>query len=87
MMPGMLTRLAALVCAAGVSPPAAASDAPLQRALSQAACSGARLERLVDEGKTTIYRANCSGSSHRRLVVTCMEDTCRTTPELETPDN
>jgi hypothetical protein len=76
-------RLAALVCAAGVLPPAAASDAPLQRALSQAACSSARLERLADEGMTTIYRANCTGSSHRRLMVACLKGTCRTMPERE----
>ncbi len=69
--------------ASGAAGPAAASDASLQRALSQAACAGARLERLADQGPTMNYRANCTGSSHRRIIVACAKDACRITPERE----
>lgn len=78
----VLLRLA-LLAAGGAVGPAAASDASLQRALSQAACAGARLERLAEQGPTTIYRANCTGSSHRRIIVACTKDACRITPERE----
>jgi hypothetical protein len=79
----MHPRLTIMVCAASVVMPAAASDAPLQRALSQAACVDARLERLSNHGTTTIYRANCTGSSHRRFIVVCAQGSCRSTPERE----
>jgi hypothetical protein len=82
-MPNIRVCLVAVACAASATLPAAASDAPLQRALSQAACPGARLERLASQESTTIYRAFCSGSLHRRLVMTCFKDTCRTMPERE----
>lgn len=80
-MPGMLPRLVLLASAAGVIVPAAASDAPLRRALSQAACAGARLERLSEQGPTSVYRANCTGTSHRRLIIVCMKESCRVAPE------
>lgn len=76
-------RFALLASAAGVTAPAAASDAPLRRALSQAACAGARLERLSDQGLTSVYRADCTRSSHRRLIVVCTKDACRVSPERE----
>ena len=80
-MPGMLLRLVVLASVAGVITPAAANDAPVQRALSQAACAGARLERLSEQGSTSVYRADCTKSSHRRLIVVCTREACRVAPE------
>ena len=82
-MPSMLPRLAVLACGSAMITQAAASDAPLQRALAQASCAGGRLERLSDQGSTSLYRANCSRSSHRWLIVTCMKDACRVAPERD----
>ena len=80
-MPGMFARLAVLASVAGAVGPAAASDALLQRALSQTACAGARLERLSEQGSTSVYRVDCTGSSHRRLIFVCTKETCRVAPE------
>lgn len=85
-MQGILRLFAVLASAAGAIAPAAASDAPLQRALSQAACVGARLERLSEQGATSVYRADCTGSSHRRIIVVCTKDVCRVAPEREQPE-
>ena len=85
-MLGILLRMCIAASVAGAITPAAARDAPLQRALSQAACAGSRLERLSDEGSTSIYRANCTGSSHRVLIVVCTRETCRAALEREQID-
>lgn len=82
-MPAMLLHVVVLASAAVAIAPAAASDAELQRALSQAACAGARLERLTDQASTVSYSANCTSSSHRKLIVVCAKDACRVSPERE----
>lgn len=82
-MPGMLPRVVVVVSAIGAIAPVAASDAPLQRALSQAACAGSRVERLSDQGSMAVYRVDCSGAPNRRMIVVCMRDFCRVAPEQD----
>lgn len=86
MMQHLFARFAVLALFASTAGSAMAADGALQRALSQAACTGARLERLAEMGLISVYRANCTYSSHRQLIVTCTKDSCRASPERALAD-
>ena len=53
-----------------------ASDGDLQRALLDAGCVRATIRTLPPLGKTLLYEANCFGSSHRLLKITCAGGRC-----------
>jgi hypothetical protein len=64
----------------GVSGPISANGGTLQRALIAAACTTTRINVVSKQDGATIYRANCTGSSHRKLIFVCDREMCRSTP-------
>lgn len=56
---------------------ARASDAPLQHTLRAAGCLAPSLKQVGQHGDRIVYEANCSGTSHRVLTVTCDGRRCR----------
>lgn len=53
-----------------------ASDGDLQRALLEAGCAKAEIKPLPGSGETSIYEANCFGSSHKVIEVVCIDGRC-----------
>ena len=55
---------------------AQATDAELQAALQRAACGSPKIKQLFQRGDLVAYEANCFGSSHRVVTVTCTRSIC-----------
>ncbi|MBN9438105.1 hypothetical protein [Bosea sp. (in: a-proteobacteria)] len=73
-----LTRPACLaaVCVLGAPQAGFGSDGNLQAVLLEAGCPRFRLETLFDRDGVTSYRANCFGSAHKLVIVTCIKGVC-----------
>ena len=75
------TTRAVLLCTAvalvfGGFGAAQATDAELQAALQRASCGSPRIKQLFKRGDLIAYEANCFGSSHRVVTVTCTKTVC-----------
>ncbi len=67
---------AAVLLAFGWVGPVQASDAELQAALQRADCGSPTIKQLFQRGDIIAYEANCFGSSHRVVTVTCTKTIC-----------
>lgn len=70
----MTVSMTAWLIALGIT--SKASDRDLQRALLEAGCVKADIRALPGKDKTSIYRANCLGSSHKILGIVCVGGRC-----------
>lgn len=76
--PARLRRVAAIAIAALPAASAAlAADADLGRVLLEHGCVGPEITTLLKQGDLVVYRANCLGSSHRVIDITCSNRRCR----------
>ena len=55
---------------------AQATDAELQAALKGARCGSPTIKQIFQQRDLFAYEANCFGSSHRVLTVTCVKNIC-----------
>lgn len=76
--PVHLRRFVAIAIAALPAASAAlAADAPLERVLLEQGCVGSEITTLLKQGDLVVYRANCLGSSHRVIDISCSKGRCR----------
>ncbi|KUL94379.1 hypothetical protein DK26_15365 [Bosea sp. WAO] len=66
----------AAVIALGAPQAGLGSDGNLQSVLLEAGCPRFRLEKLFDRDGVTSYRANCFGSAHKVVIVSCIKGVC-----------
>ena len=66
----------AAVIALGAPQAGFGSDGNLQAVLLEAGCPRFRLETLFDRDGVTSYRANCFGSAHKLVIVSCIKGVC-----------
>ena len=64
------------------------SDAALQKALQDAGCiTPGSIKKLWSQDELVAYEVNCSGTSHRIVMVTCDPNTCRVTEPRQDQDD
>lgn len=66
----------AAVIALGAPQVGLGSDGNLQSVLIEAGCPRFQLEKLFDRDGVTSYRANCFGSAHKVVIVSCIKGVC-----------
>lgn len=69
--------LAAAIVVLGAAVPSHAADAGLQHALRDARCAAPTTKQVLAQGDVAVFEANCFGTSHRVLTVTCVREVCR----------
>ena len=69
--------LAATMLVLGATVPGHGADAGLQQALRQAGCAAPTTKQVLSQQDVAVFEANCFGTSHRVLTVTCVRDACR----------
>jgi hypothetical protein len=67
---------AILASAVAFAAPAKATDGNFQSVLTEAGCPNAKVDKISDRGGTITYRANCFSSSHKVIIVTCVNGVC-----------
>ena len=78
---------AAIIAAALATMIAAlASDGDLQRALLESGCVNPQIETVLQQRDLVAYRANCLGSSHKKLVIVCSKGRCSPSTPSRDPD-
>ena len=69
--------LIAVILAGLVSTEADAGDGALAGILARNDCLGAKITSIYRSDSTSVFQANCGGTSHRILAVECGTARCR----------